>query len=106
MQRFCRTASVFLILMSALWAQSAEPVPASGDVSLQFGTDGGDQLLFHLGELIPVTFSYAADIPGKYILVSQSAKLVGGRALEISCLPWAERINSAPVSYEIDRFAE
>jgi hypothetical protein len=81
-----QVAGVILILGLSLLAQSDEPVPAPGDVTLHFSTDG-DQDQFHLGELIPIEYSYSAEISGKYFLVSQSTKLEGGRGLEISCSP-------------------
>jgi hypothetical protein len=105
MQRFFQTAGVVLILALPSFAENMEPVPAPADIGLQFRTEG-DQQQFRLGELIPVKFSYSADIPGRYIWVSQSKKLVGGHPLEVSCSPSAERVNSWPPSYEVDKFAQ
>jgi len=72
-------------------------VAAPAEVILNFSTDG-DQHRFHLGELIPVRFSYAATRPDKYILVSQNKKLSGGRGLEVTCSPSAEPVARFPSS--------
>lgn len=66
MQKLVQTAGVVLIFALVSFAQNMEPVPAPADVILQFRTEG-DQQEFRLGELIPVKFSFSADIPGRYI---------------------------------------
>lgn len=97
-------AGVALILVLASFAQSVEPLPAPADVRLQFSTEG-DQQQFRLGELIPVKFSYSANVGGRYLLISQNNKLAGGRGLEVSCSPPAELVNSSwPVSDESEKF--
>ena len=105
MQRIFQTAGVVLILALPSFAQNMEPVPSPADIGLQFRTEG-DQQQFRLGELILVKFSYSADIPGRYIWVSQSKKLAGGRPVEVSCSPSAERVNLWPPSYEPEKFAQ
>jgi hypothetical protein len=90
MQKLFPTAGVVLIAV-LLCAQSVSPLPGPADVTLELGTEGAGHQ-FHLGELIPIKFSYRAQTPGKYFWVSQSSKLAGGRSLEISCSPSAERV--------------
>jgi hypothetical protein len=105
MQRCFQTAGAILVLGIPLCAQSAEPIPAPADLILQLSTEG-DQHQFRLGELIPIKYSYSAEISGKYILVSQSQKLAGGHDLEISCSPPGERVSQSLSSPEFGRFAE
>jgi hypothetical protein len=88
MQKLFLTISVVLVLPSL--AQGPQAVSAPGDVVLKLETDGDGQQ-FHLGELIPIKLSHTANSPGRYIWVSQSSKLSGGRSVEISCSPPAER---------------
>lgn len=95
MRRLFLTIGVVLIALLSSFAQDVEPVPAPSDVVLNFGTDG-DGHQFRLGELIPIKFSYSTKNTGRYILVSQSRKLAGGRSLEISCSPSAERVVPHP----------
>jgi hypothetical protein len=76
------------------FAQSGVPVPAPADIMLEFRIEG-DGHQFHLGESIPIKFSYSAKSPGRYIWVNESAKLAGGRPLEISCSPSAERVTAS-----------
>jgi hypothetical protein len=90
MPKLSSTIVVLIVLISSL-AQNVEPVPASSEVVLRLGTEG-DGHQFHLGELIPIKFSYSAEPPGRYLWVSQSSKLTGGRSLDISCSPSAERV--------------
>jgi hypothetical protein len=65
---------VILILIGGLssFSQNSAPVSTPAEVILGFSTEG-DRHQFHLGELIPVKFSYAATTPGRYIWVSQSS---------------------------------
>jgi hypothetical protein len=97
MQKLFLTTGVVLILLLSSFAQSAQPVSAPADVVLKLGVEG-DGHQFHLGELIPVKFSYSAKTPGRYVWVSQSSKLAGGRGLEISCSHSAERASTPPSS--------
>lgn len=97
MQKLLLTTGVVLILLLSSFAQSSQPVWAPADVVLKLGTEGDGQQ-FHLGELIPIKFSYTAKVPGKYIWVGQSSKLVGGQSLEISCSPSTERVSTPPTS--------
>lgn len=82
-----------VVFILELWSftQRVEPVPAPADVALQLGTEGGEHQ-FHLGELIPIRFSYRADNPGRYIWAGNGTKLAGGHSLEIACSPTAERV--------------
>lgn len=97
MQPLRLAAVAVLFFVPSSFAQNVEPVPAPADVVLQFETeDGGHQ--FHLGELIPVKFSYNASVPDSYLWVSKSTKLDGGRPLEVSCSPAAERAGQQPWS--------
>ena len=106
MQKLCLTAGVVLLLSFSSFAQNSEPPPAPADVILNFSTEG-DQHHFHLGELIPVTFSYAAATPGKYMWVSQNNKLTAGRGLDVACSPLAEPLRrSMPVAWVEDKFGE
>jgi hypothetical protein len=101
---FLTTVVVLSILLSSL-AQNAEPVSAPADVVLKLGTEGDGQQ-FHVGELIPVKFSYSAKTPGRYILISQSKKLAGGRTLQISCSPSAELVSLNPRSVDDVTFGQ
>lgn len=105
MKGLLRTAGAILVLGIPLGAQSAEPLPAPADVILQLSTEG-DQHQFRLGELIPIKYSYSAEISGKYILVSQSQQLAGGHDLEISCSPPGERVSQSLFSPEFGKFEE
>lgn len=96
------TGVVFLLGLSSL-AQNVRPLPAPAEVTISFSTEL-DQPQFHLGELIPVTVSYTAVSPGKYIWVSQATKLVGGSALAITCSPSVESTRQAPPAH--DKFGE
>src|SRR6202007_3203269 len=71
-----------VVFILELWSftQRVEPVPAPADVALQLGTEGGEHQ-FHLGELIPIRFSYRADNPGRYIWAGNGTKLAGGHSL-------------------------
>ena len=86
---FLTTGLILSVVLSSV-AQKTEPVPAPSDIVLELGIEG-DGHQFHLGELIPVTFSYRTKAPGRYIWVSQHGKLAGGRSLQISCSPSDER---------------
>jgi hypothetical protein len=96
------TGVVFLLGLSSL-AQNARPLPAPADVTISFSTEL-DLPQFHLGELIPVTVSYTAVSPGKYIWVSRATKLLGGSALAITCTPSVESAWKAPPAH--DKFGE
>lgn len=97
MHRLFLTTAVVVTVLRPSSAQNAEPVLATTDVVLQLGTEG-DGHQFHLGELIPIKFSYTAETPGRYIWISQSRNLAGGRSLQISCSPSAERVSLNPRS--------
>jgi hypothetical protein len=77
MQKLFLTTGVVLVALLSSFAQNAEPVSAPADVILMLGTEG-DGHQFHLGELIPVKFSYSAKTSGRYVWVSQSKKLACG----------------------------
>jgi hypothetical protein len=72
-------AVVVFILVLSSFAQRVEPgpVPAPADIILELGTEGGEHQ-FHLGELIPVKFSYRANVPGRYIWTGNGRNLAGG----------------------------
>jgi hypothetical protein len=97
MRKFLLATGVVLLTLLPSSAQNVEPVSAPDDVILTLSTEG-DGHQFRLGELIPIKFSYSAKTPGKYIWVSQNEKLAGGRSLEISCTPSAERASLNPGS--------
>src|ERR1700740_831742 len=97
MQKLFLNPGVVLIFLLSSFGQSSQPVSAPADVALELGIEGHGQQ-FHLGELIPVKFSYSAKGPGTYIWVGQSRKLVGGKSLEISCSPSTERVSTPPRS--------
>jgi hypothetical protein len=92
MQKILVTIALIPFVLLSSFAQDVEPVPAPADVALRLRTEA-DLRRFHLGELIPVTFSYSATSPGRYTWVGQSSKLAAARAFEISCKPAAERIS-------------
>lgn len=91
MAKLILAAVVVFILGLSSFAQRVEPVPAPADVALQLGTEGGAHQ-FHLGELIPIRFSYRADNLGRYIWAANGTKLAGGHPLEIACSPAAESV--------------
>jgi hypothetical protein len=97
MQKLFLTIGVVLILLPSSFAQVTQPVSAPADVILKLETDG-DRHQFHLGELIPVKYSYSAKTPDRYVWVGQSSKLAGWHSLEISCSPSAERFSTRPSS--------
>jgi hypothetical protein len=105
MQKLFLTTAIVLIVLPPPFAQSVQPVSAPSDVILELGIEG-DGHKFHLGELVPVKFSYSAKNPGKYVWVSQSGKLTGGRSLEISCSPSAERVSTRPTSPDDTTFGQ
>ena len=98
-QKLFLAISMGFIVLLLSFAQSVDPRSAPADVVLKLGTEG-DGYQFHLGELIPLRFSYSAKIPGRYVWVSQSTKLAGGRSLEISCSSSAERVSISPRSVD------
>lgn len=91
---------LILICLPASFAQSVQPIPAPSDVVLQFTTDS-DRTLFRLGDEIPVKFSYTAATPNKYLWVSDTSEVVGGRSVEVSCSSPAERLWSYPQSCDV-----
>ena len=105
MQKLFLTIGLVAIVQLPLFAQNDEPVPAPGDLVLKLETEGGEQH-FHLGELIPVKYSYSAKTPGRYIWLSQSGKLVGGRPLEVSCSPSAEGVSTHLESVDAITFGQ
>jgi hypothetical protein len=102
MQRFF-LAPLVLILTGGLSSSSQDStrVPAPAEVILSFSTEG-DRHQFHLGELMPVRFSYAATAPGRYIWVSQSSKLTEGHTLQVTCSPSAEPVSRSPLPAGVD----
>jgi hypothetical protein len=105
MKGLFQTADAILVFGMLSCAQSTEPIPAPTDLILQLSTEGG-QHQFRLGELIPIKYSYSAEISGKYMLVSPGQKLAGGHDLEISCSPPGERVSQRLTSPEFERFEE
>jgi len=97
MQNIFVTIGLVLFVLLSSFAQDVEPVPAPADVVLKLETEA-DLTRFHVGELIPVTFSFSATTPGRYLWVSQSGTLTAGRPLEISCKPAAEQVRGNPTS--------
>ncbi len=91
MKKTVLAAAVVFTLVPSSYAQRVEPVPAPADVALELRTEGGEHQ-FHLGELIPIKFSYSANGPGRYIWAGNGSKLAGGHSLEIACSPAAERV--------------
>ena len=83
---------IFLIAVLPSLAQDEEPVPAPADVVLEIKIDSAANE-FHLGELIPVKYSYSAKTPDRYFWVSQSSKLSGGHSVSFSCSPAAESVS-------------
>ena len=83
-----------------------DALPAPADVTLTLSTEG-DRHEFHLGELIPVKFSYSAAVPGKYVWVSQNTRLTGGHGLDFACSPFAEGARPTPFVFGAnDKFGE
>lgn len=82
----------------------AQGTGATDDVVLKLEVDGSHQ--FHLGESIPIKFSYAAKIHGKYFWVGDNTSLEGGHSLDISCSPVAERVRQLPSRSEGLAFEE
>jgi hypothetical protein len=97
MQKIFATIGLVIFVLLSSSAQDVAPVPAPPDVALKLGTEA-DLHRFHLGELIPTTFSYSASIPGRYIWVTRSSTLAGGRSVEITCKPAAEPVSGIPKS--------
>lgn len=105
MKRVIPAAVVVFILGLSSFTQQVESVPAPADVVLQIGTESGEHQ-FHLGELIPVRFSYRADNPGRYIWAGNGTKLAGGHSLEIACSPAAERMKRSPTTSDDMAFGQ
>ncbi len=105
MQRLFLTLGVVLLLLPSCVGQTSQPVSAPADVVLTLATEG-DGHQFHLGELIPVKFSYSAKVPGTYLWVQQSKQLAGGRSLDISCSPSTKRVDSATSSADAITFGQ
>ena len=103
MQRLLPLASIVLLSLLPSFAQNDQSPPASSEVGLRFEIEGNSRQ-FHLGELIPVKWSYTAQTPGIYVWVSQSGKLAEGRPLEISCSPAAESVSKATRSVDATTF--
>ena len=105
MQNFILTVIIVMVVRFCSFAQNTEAAPA--DVLLNFTTEN-DRHQFHLGEFIPITYSYAATTPGKYAWVMLNSKLVGGRGIEITCSPSAESARRLPpwVTRENDKFED
>lgn len=97
MQKLCATTGVVLVVLVSCFAQELQPASAPADVVLKLEIEGGGQQ-FHLGELIPIRFSYSSSTPGRYISVGQSSKLAGGKPLAISCSPSTELGSTPPHS--------
>lgn len=85
-----RTLFLSLLVSSAFLrlslAQDSRPISARDDVSLRLEIVGPLRE-FHLGELIPIKYSYASRTAGRYLWVNQSVDLDGGRPVEFSCTP-------------------
>jgi hypothetical protein len=98
---------VILTLIGGLssFSQNSAPLSAPAEIILSFNTEDGRRQ-FHLGELIPVKFSYAATTPGRYIWVSQSKKSTEGHDLEVTCSPSAERVSRSPAVGVDDKFEQ
>jgi hypothetical protein len=99
----CLLAALVLVLTGGLssFSQNSAPVSAPAEVRLSFSTED-DRRQFHLGELIPAKFSYAATTPGKYIWVSLSSKLTEGHDLDVTCSPSAEPVSRSPLPTGVD----
>ena len=105
MQKLLLTAIVTFFSCFSSFAQNIEPVPAPADVLLNFTTEN-DRHQFHLGEFIPITYSYAATTPGKYAWVVSSSKIVGSRGLQVTCSPAADPPRLPPWLAQADRAAK
>ena len=95
MHKLFFSLGVFLILPHSSYAQNLQPQAAPSDVTLNFDIVGTNRV-FHLGEVIPIKYSYTATAPDRYIWLDQSNKLEGGHPLEISCSPPTGKGNSRP----------
>lgn len=95
-------AAVVFVTACLSFAQDDRPICAPDDILLELKIEG-NTLRFHLGESIPVKYSYSAKISGKYFLVNNTNQLAGGSGFEISCSPAAQRTNMSSVS--ADSFA-
>lgn len=82
------------VLPISLCAQNPEPLPAPDDVSITLATEG-DRHDFHLGELVPITYSYSSKSSAKYLWVSEYRTLAAGHGLTITCSPPAEAVRSS-----------
>ncbi len=80
------------MLALSAFAQSVKPVPAPDDIAIKLETEGGVQ--FHLGELIPIKFSYSAKVAERYFWVGNGAKLAQGKPLDITCSPAEEQVRN------------
>lgn len=90
LHRHVQVWSILAITALSASAQIADhPSPAPDDISLQFKLEGGQQQ-YHLGELIPMTYSYSVKTPDKYFWVMNNRKLAGGRPITIACSPPVE----------------
>jgi hypothetical protein len=92
---------VMVLLLGLSSAGNTEPLPAPAEVILNFSTEG-DQGQVHLGELIPVKFSYSAATAGRYIRVSQNHKLTAGHGLEVTCSPPVDPVRRSPAMTVVD----
>ena len=100
MKRLLSLAAVVVTLPLSSLAQDVEPLPAPPDVVLEFSTEG-DRQQFHVGELIPVRFSYIARTDGKYAVVSMRESIAGNRTVQVLCSPEAEKISARGFSPDI-----
>lgn len=75
-------------------------VPAPSGVKLSFHTDG-NRNQFHLGEMIPIVFSYTASSPGEYVWVEMNTRLRGGRGLNIQCSPQSDKPTSQVSDFSV-----
>ncbi len=105
MQKILLVIGTVVILLLSSFTQDAQPLPAPADVVLTLETEG-DVHQFHLGELIPVKFSYSAKAPGRYLWVNQINRLAGGRSLQVSCSPSPQRVSTSPSSLETATFQQ
>ena len=99
------SSGALLILSVSTFAQDAGSLQAPDDVVLQLTTEQ-DIHRFHVGELIPIKYSYSSKSPGKFFWVEKSERLDGGRPFEISCSAPAEPMTPHPHSADYMTFGQ
>src|SRR4051812_38908932 len=95
-----RNLIVVLVLSSCAAAQdkpsdAQSALPQSPDVTLKFELRE-PRTQFRRGELIPIRWSYAADVEGKYVLAQSPSDLESGRPESIHCEPVAQTAPGRP----------